>query len=120
MNSEMAYSWQVVYPIQVRWNAEETLDTHSATVRSSMSITSPGIPVTSSPTLVTIPSASTTSETERPKEGNTLGLSKGALAGVVVSATCSVIGLVFGIGFKIYKHRKQVRMEKQRAEGGAF
>lgn len=41
------------------------------------------------------------------------GLSKGAFVGVVVSASCSVLGLLFGIGFKIYKHKKQTKMQRQ-------
>ena len=44
------------------------------------------------------------------------GLSKGAFIGVVVSCTCSVLGLLFGVGFKIYKHKKNNRLEQERVQ----
>jgi hypothetical protein len=44
------------------------------------------------------------------------GLSKGAFIGVVVSCICSVLGLLFGVGFKIYKHKKNNRLEQERVQ----
>jgi len=44
------------------------------------------------------------------------GLSQGAFIGVVVSCACSVIGLLFGIGFKIYKHKKNTKLQAERAQ----
>ncbi|KAF2804742.1 uncharacterized protein BDZ99DRAFT_151755 [Mytilinidion resinicola] len=51
-----------------------------------------------------------------PKD-NGLGVSTGALIGIVISAVCSVVGLAFGIGFKIYKYRKEQKRQKAAAAG---
>ncbi len=45
-----------------------------------------------------------------------MGLSMGAFIGVVVSIACSVIGLLFGIGFKIYKYKKDKRRRAEMNE----
>jgi hypothetical protein len=42
-----------------------------------------------------------------------MGLSRGAFIGVVISVACSVLGLIFGIGFKVYTHKKQARLLKE-------
>ncbi|KAF1966730.1 hypothetical protein BU23DRAFT_313521 [Bimuria novae-zelandiae CBS 107.79] len=41
------------------------------------------------------------------------GLSKGAFIGVVVSASCSVLGLLFGVWFKVHKYRQQMKLAQQ-------
>ncbi|KAF2748480.1 hypothetical protein M011DRAFT_476486 [Sporormia fimetaria CBS 119925] len=41
------------------------------------------------------------------------GLSKAAFIGIVISATCSVLGLAFGVGFKVWKHKKQARLAQE-------
>ncbi|KAF2014044.1 hypothetical protein BU24DRAFT_452812 [Aaosphaeria arxii CBS 175.79] len=46
-------------------------------------------------------------------DGKIAGLSKGAFIGVVISASCSVLGLLFGVGFKVYKHKKQGRLQQR-------
>ncbi|CAI6334980.1 unnamed protein product [Periconia digitata] len=45
------------------------------------------------------------------------GLSKGTFIGVVVSASCSVLGMVFVIWFKIYKHKQQKRIQAEHQMG---
>ena len=35
------------------------------------------------------------------------GLPTGSIIGISVSVACSVLGLIFGIGFKIWKHRRR-------------
>lgn len=81
--AESGYSWQAVYPIQVRTGANDA-----------------------SSTATTTPAA--TSSTKSSSSLNTA-----SIVGVAVSVTCSVLGLVFGIGFKIWKHRKQHKKQKQ-------
>jgi ABC-type arginine transport system permease subunit len=38
------------------------------------------------------------------------GLPTGSIVGISVSVACSVIGLVFGIGFKIWKHKRKEKL----------
>lgn len=38
-------------------------------------------------------------------------LSTGGIIGVAISGACSVLGLIFGIGFKIWKHKKQQKKD---------
>lgn len=60
------------------------------------------------------PSASQTDSAQKdPSDDKIAGLSKGAFIGVVVSASCSVLGLLFGIWFKFHKHRAQMKLAQQ-------
>ncbi|KAH8648210.1 hypothetical protein BGZ60DRAFT_521140 [Tricladium varicosporioides] len=95
-------SWQAVYPIQVRTRAIEVTPTAApspGTTASSVSGLTPSQSLSPSPTTAT-------------ERSNSL-LSPGAIAGIVISATCSVLGLLFGAGFKIWKYKRQ---QKQQAE----
>jgi len=38
------------------------------------------------------------------------GLPTGSIIGISVSVACSVIGLIFGIGFKIWKHKRKEKL----------
>jgi hypothetical protein len=38
----------------------------------------------------------------------------GGIIGVAVSVVCGVLGLIFGIGFKIWKYQKQEKEKKNR------
>ncbi|KAF2677319.1 hypothetical protein K458DRAFT_436626 [Lentithecium fluviatile CBS 122367] len=58
-------------------------------------------------------SSETTSSPASSGDEKIAGLSKAAFIGVVVSASCSIIGSLFGIGFKVYKHKKQTKMQQQ-------
>ncbi|KAM7194424.1 hypothetical protein V8F20_007950 [Naviculisporaceae sp. PSN 640] len=44
------------------------------------------------------------------------GLSTASLIGIIVSVVCSVLGLVFGIGFKIWQHRREQAKKRQEAD----
>jgi hypothetical protein len=75
-------------------------------------------PITTAPTESAAPTSSNgntqnTNPTNKDDE-KIAGLSKGAFIGVVVSCTCSVLGLLFGAGFKIYKHKKNNRLDQER------
>ncbi|PSN65007.1 hypothetical protein BS50DRAFT_635835 [Corynespora cassiicola Philippines] len=70
----------------------------------------------SNPTGSPTGSASTSSS----DDGKIAGLSKGAFIGVVISASCSVLGLIFGIGFKIYKHKKQNKPQQHMGANGYY
>jgi hypothetical protein len=58
-----------------------------------------------------ISTATTTPTTSSTKSGSRLNTA--SIVGVAVSVTCSVLGLIFGVGFKIWKHRKQQEQQKQ-------
>ncbi|KAF2790598.1 hypothetical protein K505DRAFT_364566 [Melanomma pulvis-pyrius CBS 109.77] len=80
-------------------------------------------PITAGPTATPAPSSTNSNSNNNDNTNNTnkddekiAGLSKGAFIGVVVSCTCSVLGLLFGAGFKIYKHKKNTRLEKERIQ----
>ena len=46
-----------------------------------------------------------------------MGLSVGAFIGVMVSIGCSVLGLIFGIVFKVYKHKKEQKRQLEMHQG---
>ncbi|KAH6672999.1 hypothetical protein B0J14DRAFT_61421 [Halenospora varia] len=102
--SGFEHSWQVVYPIQVRTRAIEA--TSTTTMSTSTTSPSESVSFSSQP-------PSTLTSTSTPTQHSSSLLSPGAIAGIVISATCSVLGLLFGAGFKIWKYRKQ---QKQQAE----
>jgi uncharacterized protein involved in propanediol utilization len=49
-------------------------------------------------------------------DGKIAGLSSGAFIGIMVSASCSVIGLLFGVAFKVYSHKKKTRLQREQVE----
>lgn len=61
----------------------------------------------------TSPNDSATATSAPKDDGKIAGISRAAFIGIVISASCSVIGVLFGIGFKVYKHKKQARLLKQ-------
>ncbi|RSL74449.1 hypothetical protein CEP53_000297 [Fusarium sp. AF-6] len=60
----------------------------------------------------TAPSSS--EETEKSKSS---ALSTGGIIGIAVSAGCSVLGLIFTVAFKIWKHRRQEKEGMQNDQG---
>ncbi|KAF4625628.1 hypothetical protein G7Y89_g12534 [Cudoniella acicularis] len=61
-------------------------------------------------TVVSTPSTTPTSTGS--SSGSSSLLSSGGIIGVAISATCSILGLLFGIGWKIYKHKKQEKLSR--------
>ncbi|KAF2002068.1 hypothetical protein P154DRAFT_150928 [Amniculicola lignicola CBS 123094] len=66
------------------------------------------------------PTSSPSTSTPEKKDKKIMGLSMGAFIGVVISVSCSVLGLLFGIGFKVYKHKKQVRLQREQIERSGY
>ncbi|RSL71348.1 hypothetical protein CEP51_012070 [Fusarium floridanum] len=60
----------------------------------------------------TAPSSS--EETEKSKSS---ALSTGGIIGIAVSAGCSVLGLIFTVAFKIWKHRRKAKEGMQTDQG---
>ncbi|RSL54714.1 hypothetical protein CEP54_009748 [Fusarium duplospermum] len=60
----------------------------------------------------TAPSSS--EETEGSKSN---ALSTGGIIGIAVSAGCSVLGLIFTVAFKIWKHRRKAKEDIQNGQG---
>jgi hypothetical protein len=85
------FSWQVAYPIQVRTNANAVASSTGSTASSQQTTTA--------------------------SQAGSSPLSTGSIAGISVSIACSVIDLVFGIGFKVFKYWKQQQKEKLRVTG---
>ncbi|KAK6530238.1 hypothetical protein TWF694_003602 [Orbilia ellipsospora] len=96
-----SFSWQAVYPIQVRARATDSQPTPTTDTTSS---------ITSS-VLTTSPNQSSES---KPKPQ----LSTGALVGIVIAGTCSTIGLCLIIGFLIRRYLRKVR--RRRDQMNAF
>ncbi|KAH8779751.1 hypothetical protein F5882DRAFT_463442 [Hyaloscypha sp. PMI_1271] len=67
----------------------------------------------STPTPDPSTTASSPTNTVAPEKSS---LSSGGIIGIAVSVGCSVIGLLFGIGFKIYKYNKLQKENKQKKE----
>lgn len=65
--------------------------------------------------MIVAPTSSTEAQATKPADSGS-ALSTGGIIGVSVSVVCSVLGLVFGIGFKIWQHRRE---EKKKAEAAA-
>jgi hypothetical protein len=101
LDSDLAASWQAVYPIQVRTGAVEISPTTPAITGSA----------TNMPTSVSTPT-STAASSPTSTQSSSSSLSTGGIIGVAVSIICSVLGLIFGIGFKIWKYRKQEKKKK--------
>ncbi|KAF1996168.1 hypothetical protein P154DRAFT_580101 [Amniculicola lignicola CBS 123094] len=65
-----------------------------------------------SPSSSPLSSSSITASPSNSQKSNGLGVSTPALIGIIISASCSVIGLAFGVGFKVYKYREEQRRKK--------
>lgn len=96
-------SWQAVYPIQVRTG---------------------GVKSTSAPTIISGSSSPTAPATATQASATTSGskesvLSPGGVIGLSVSIGCSVITMLFGIGWKVWKYRKEKKEKERERQAGA-
>lgn len=99
--TELAYSWQIAYPIQVRWKSGD-FDPAKKTS------TDPSTESTSSPK---------TSDTSHSSSGGGDGLSKGAIAGIVVGVVVFLLLVAALIGSLLFIARMRRRQTQQQPPG---
>lgn len=105
LESGFQYSWQAVYPIQVRTGGVESTSAPTPTITGGSA--SPTAPATATQTSPPTSSGSKQSV-----------LSPGGVIGLSVSIGCSVITMLFGIGWKIWKYRKQQKEKERERQAG--
>ncbi|KAH7121062.1 hypothetical protein B0J11DRAFT_533271 [Dendryphion nanum] len=88
----------------------------SATLRATSSVPKETNPSNQSPNPTSTANSANSNNNSNPNtvdDGKIAGISKAAFIGIIVSCSCSFLGLVFGIWFKFYKHKKQTKMQQQ-------
>ncbi|KAH7274905.1 hypothetical protein B0J15DRAFT_457114 [Fusarium solani] len=66
---------------------------------------------------VYIPAETAPPDSEKTGESKSSALSTEGIIGIAVSAGCSVIGLIFTVSFKIWKHRRKEKESMQSDQG---